>query len=175
MKTNLQFLDRIVENSKQRGLLLCYDLIANAKRRAELEHKYEDAMARLYRALEALAQYQLYSKYGIKTSNVNQNKLPDVLKEYFKNKYFDDTKNKVQIPLYASYQLLKELKDELGHNFFMQYDNKIKPILDLRNSSLLAHGFNSVKKETYRKMYTVLLDFTGIKQEALPEHPVLNL
>ena len=175
IKTNLQFLDQIVIDSEKRGLFLCYDLIANARRRADLEHKYDDAVARLYRALEALAQHRLDFKHGIKTSNVDQDRLPAVLKEEYKRRYFDGRQNKMKLPLYASYQLLKELNDELGHNFFRQYDDKIKPILDLRNSSLLAHGFNSVKKETYQKMYAVLLDFTGIEQEALPEYPALNL
>ena len=175
MKTNLQFLDQINRNTEKKGLLLCYDLIANAKRRAELEHKYDDAMARLYRALEALAQHQLNSKHGIKTSHVDQNKLPAFLKEEYKRKYVDNRVNKMKLPLYASYQLLKELNDELGDIFFSQYDANIKPILDLRNSSLLAHGFNSVKKETYKKMFKVLLNFSGIEHDVLPKYPVLNL
>lgn len=174
-KKNLQYLVEIENNNEKRGLLRCYDLIANAQRRAEMEKKYDDAMARLYRALEALAQYRLASKHGIKTSNVVLNKLPDFLKEGYKRKYFDNREGKMKLPLYASYQLLKELNDELGQNFFKLYDSKIKPILNLRNSSLLAHGFNAVKKETYQKMYSVIMDFTGIKQEDLPEFPVLSL
>ena len=40
---------------------------------------------------------------------------------------------------------------------------------------ILAHGFNSVKKETYQKMYSVVMDFAGIKQEDLIQFPVLSL
>ena len=175
-KKNLQFLGEIENNNNEkRRLLQCYDLIANAQRRAELEKKYDDAVARLYRVLEALAQHQLDSKYGIKTSNVHLNDLPDFLKEEYKRKYFDPGEGKMKLPLYASYQLLKELNDELGHNFFEKYERNIKLILDLRNKSILAHGFNSVKEETCQKMVNVLVNFMGIKEEDLPQFPVLSL
>jgi len=51
----------------------------------------------------------------------------------------------VRIPLYVSYLLLKELGDELGNKFSNIYQKEIKSILDLRNKSILAHGFTSTK------------------------------
>ena len=45
------------------NILIVADLVANAYRRI-LEGKYDDAVARLYRAVEAIAQCQLWTKFG---------------------------------------------------------------------------------------------------------------
>ena len=52
-------------NSFGKGKTLVIDLISNAERRAKQEGKYDDATARLYRALEKLAQVELQEKYNI--------------------------------------------------------------------------------------------------------------
>ena len=57
--------------------MLHYDLIANARRRAEFENKYDDAVARLYRSMEAIAHYQLKSCHDINSSDVSEKLLPD--------------------------------------------------------------------------------------------------
>ncbi len=175
LKDNLSFLKELEGTQKQKGLLLCYDLLGNARRRADLEDKFDDAMARLYRAMEAMAQFRLESHHDIKTRNVNIRQIPDVLKEDYKRKYTDEKDERIKLPLFASYQLLKELGDELGKSFFHHYDKELRSILDLRNRSILAHGFNSVKKETFRKMYSVVLMFAGITEEQIPRFPDLML
>lgn len=175
LKENLNFLEELEANKKQKGLLLFYDLMANAKRRADLEDKFDDAMARLYRAMEAMAQFRLESQYGIKTSDVKIEKIPDSLKQDYQRKYTDEKEKRIKLPLYASYLLLKELRDELGRSFFQYYDNELKSILDLRNRSILAHGFGSVKEETFRKMYSVVLRFAGVTEEQIPRFPDLML
>ncbi len=175
LKENLNFLEELESTKEQRGLLLFYDLLANAKRRADLEDKFDDAMARLYRAMEAMAQFRLESQYGIKTSDVKIEKIPDSLKQDYQRKYTDEKEKRIKLPLYASYLLLKELSDELGKSFFDHYDKELRSILDLRNRSILAHGFNSMKKETFRKMYLVILKFAGITEEEIPKFPDLKL
>jgi CRISPR-associated protein (TIGR02710 family) len=50
-------------------ILVVADLVANAYRRM-LEGKYDDAVARLYRAVEAIAQCQLWTKFGWKTGEL---------------------------------------------------------------------------------------------------------
>ena len=54
---------------------LVADLVANARRRGE-ERRYDDAVARLYRAIEALAQIRLRNNYRIDTSEVELGMLP---------------------------------------------------------------------------------------------------
>lgn len=167
---NIDFLDRLIENNE----LKHYDLIANAVRRAALENKYDDAVARLYRAMEAIAHYRL-KRHGIESSNVDEKKIPERIRSEYVNKYRDGKDNKIKLGMYASYELLKELNDSLGESFFVIYDKEIRGLLDIRNSSILAHGFVSVKDDTYEKLLDVVLRFSGIKKEDLPQFPVLEL
>jgi len=168
---NISFLDKMKKNEE----LLYYDLIANAMRRAELENKYDDAVARLYRAIEAIAHYRLQSSHQINSVNVKQEQIPESIRSDYVAKYKDDKDNRIKLGMYASYWLLKELGDPLGESFFEVYDREIRGLLDIRNSSILAHGFVSVKAETYEKLLKIILSFSGIKLEELPQFPVLEL
>ena len=139
------------------------DLLENASRRAE-EGKFDDAVARLYRLMEYLAQYQLFNKYQqIKTESLEVNKLPVALQLKY-----NDLKNKdgkVTISLYQAYDLLKELNDELGKKFISRYnekDSKIKKLLGIRNNSILAHGFGSIHKEHYQSLISTVDDYVKI-------------
>lgn len=170
---NLRFLKNLENNEDQKGLLLCYDLLANAKRRAYLEDKFDDAVARLYRAMEALAQFKL-KNYGIKTSNVEAEQIPDNLREDYIKRYTDQNDGRIKLPLYPSYLLVNELGDILGKNFLDHYE-ALRPLLDIRNHSILAHGFNPVSREIFSQMYLAILEFTEIKEYELPEFPELKL
>ena len=175
LEENLNFLGKLENAQAQRGLLLCYDLLSNAKRRAELENKFDDAVARLYRTIEAVAQFRLESQYGINTTNVKIAQIPNSLREKYKKKYTEEKGEKIRLPLYASYLLLKELNDELGQKFFQFYDKHLRPLLDLRNKSILAHGFTPIKEDTFKKMYSIILQFTGIEEDQIPKFPELRL
>ena len=168
---NINFLEKLKDNKE----LLHYDLIANARRRAEFENKYDDAVARLYRSMEAIAHYQLKSCHDINSSDVSEKLLPDNLKEKYILKYRDTKDKKIKLGLYASYELLKELNDHLGKSFFDSYDKQIRSLLDIRNQSILAHGNNPVSIETYQRLIEIILKFSGINQKDLPEVPVLEL
>jgi len=167
---NIDFLDRLKDNEE----LLNHDLISNARRRAELESKHDDAVARLYRVMEAIAQFKLKSTYGIDSSNVNENVIPVDVREEVVSRYRDNKDNKIKLGLYVSYDLLKRLDDPLGKSFFGFYEKEIRGLLDIRNNSILAHGFRSVSQDTYEKLLDVILKFSGIKREDLPEFPLLE-
>lgn len=139
------------------------DLLENASRRAE-EGKFDDAVARLYRLMEYLAQYQLFNKYNqIKTECLEINKIPVELQlKYNKLKNKDC---KIIISLYQAYDLLKDLNDELGKKFISEYnekDSKIKKLLSIRNKSILAHGFGPINKEQYESLINVVNDYVKI-------------
>ena len=168
---NISFLDKLKDNEE----LLHYDLIANAMRRAGLENKYDDAVARLYRAIEAIAQCRLKSSYQVNSADVDERLIPESVRNEYVTKYLNDNDKKIKLGLYASYELLKELNDPLGKSFFEIYEKEVRGLLDIRNSSILAHGFNSVKAETYKGLLNAVLEFAGIKEEELPQFPVLDL
>lgn len=168
---NISFLDKLKDNEE----LKHYDLIANAMRRAELENKYDDAVARLYRAMEAIAQWRLKSGHQINSADVKKEQIPESIRSDYVVKYLDDKDNKIKLGMYASYWLLKELNNPLGNGFFKIYEKEIRGLLDIRNSSILAHGYVSIKQETYEKLLNNVLEFSSIKREDLPQFPSLQL
>lgn len=171
IKKNLNFLEKI--RNKEDEILLIYDLLSNAERRAKIEARYDDAVARIYRAMEKIAQIKLKTYKIDNTSNVKLDKIPPTLREEFKSKYTDDN-GKIRLPLYASYRLLHELNDPLGDKFFKK-EKEIKSILDKRNNSKLAHGDVPIDKDTYEELLNIFLNFFEIKKREIPQFPKLNL
>ena len=173
LQQNVRFLDTLVSGSKP-STAYCYDLLANARRRADLEQKFDDAAARLYRAVELLAQVELKEIYGIETSDVKDEVIPETLKREYLLKYKDNRDGRIRMPLFASYQLLKELGNRRGERFFEVYESEIRPVLSLRNSSILAHGLNSIDEKTFRSLWGTLVRFSEIREEEIPVFPELK-
>lgn len=135
------------------------DLMENARRRFD-EGKYDDAMARLYRFIEFLSQVILNRKRGLNSSNLNIQMLPSELREkYNKPNRFD----RVQIGCFQCYGLLRDLKDPFGEIIEME---DVKTILEKRNYSILAHGFDTISKEDVKFALDFLLDTA---QKYIPE------
>ena len=150
VKINLKALGTIVR-SPHENLKNCYilaSLINNSIRRAE-EYKYDDAIARLYRAFELIAQIRL-SSYSLNSSDVDV----DVLKEKNVSLEFIDAlektrdEGKIKIGLIKDYELLDELGDDLG-KYFAENRHSINNITFKRNNSILAHGLDSLNKEDF--------------------------
>jgi CRISPR-associated protein (Cas_Cas02710). len=136
--------------------LTIVDLINNARRRIE-EGKYDDATARLYRAIEMLAQWWLQEKHQIDTSNVDISRAPEKSQEWLKGCATGKNKE-IQLPLYKAYQLLSDLGQELGKDFFA--DNALRDLLKNRNESILAHGRNPMSKDNVLKLLKKAEEFT---------------
>lgn len=136
---------------KGHGYELVEDLFLNAQRRAA-RHKFDDAVARLYRALELLAQTRLKLKYDIDTSDVSLEQLPPELREDYQK--LADSKGKIKLALTPAFELLAKLVDSAPEPLgalYRQYENQLKDFLAIRNKSLLAHGFTSVRAADYEK------------------------
>lgn len=174
MEENISFLQNLLD-SKKPSIFYFWDLLANARRRADMELKFDDAVARLYRAMEVLGQLELKEKYTIDTSNVKENSIPEEIKQEFVSKYRNKEDAKIRIPLYASFQLLNALGNHLGQKFLQDYEEEIKPLLDIRNSSILAHGFNPIKEDTFERLWKTVLHFSNTKEENLPKFPLLSI
>ena len=152
LKINLKALGAIVR-SPHENLKNCYilaSLINNSIRRAD-EYKYDDAIARLYRAFELIAQIRL-NKYRLTSSDIDI----DVLLEKNVNQEFIDSlektreDGKIRIGLIKDFELLAELDDELG-KYFIENRNMINNLTIKRNNSILAHGLESLEKEDFDK------------------------
>lgn len=148
--------------------LRCYCILAsllnNAKRRYA-EGKYDDAIARLYRSFELIAQIRLKEKYDIKTSKVD---LESLKKRGLTDDYLDtlktcksDLNEEVKIGLIKDYDLLAHLDDDLGI-FYAENVNDITECSSFRNKSILAHGLNYQTKENYLRLEKLVMEAANI-------------
>ncbi len=173
LKENILFLEKIVMGRQEVKAEIFLDLLANARRRAELEQRYEDATERLYRAIEVLAQVRLFEK-GFNTNDIDTVRLPSTLKEEFVQRYTSRIDGKIKIGLEAAYRLLSELGDRLGEAFTQQWNN-LKVPLEARNNSILAHGFAPIKPERYQQLWDMALKISDTRPERLPQFPRMEL
>ena len=131
------------------GLELVQDLRANAER-AAARGRYDDAVGRLYRATELLAQLKLRRDFGIHTSDVapSHPRIPDDAKATLEQ---HRTQKGIKIGLLAAYELLSAVKDPLGA-FFAEHKGRLLYVIEKRNQSLFAHGLTPIDVETWTEV-----------------------
>ena len=145
------------DGTKGHGYEIIEDLLLNAERRA-IQERYDDAVGRLYRALELLAQIRLLTAYQIKTGDIDPQKLPESLREEYE-KMRSPVKNKIQLALRNSYELLTKLTDDPLGQLYKKNANRIINALETRNNSLFAHGFQPITASDYQKVSEVVVSF----------------
>lgn len=156
---NKRFLGKLL-NANEKEPYWIADLINNAKRRGDIEHKFDDAVARLYRTVELIAQYRLRKEYKLEPSNLNVESIPQVLREKWGITKADE---KIKIALEGDYELLAAKGDSIGKKF--TEDKEFGGLLSKRNCSILAHGLEPLNKEVYQKLLGKTLD---LAQSFLP-------
>jgi CRISPR-associated protein (TIGR02710 family) len=152
-----------------------HDLLANAKRRMD-EQRWDDAVARLYRAIEAIAQERLASQHSIPdTGNVPISELPESLQTEWASRA---EAGNLKLGLQDSYYLLQIFDDRIGTEFAnANLADKQKSPLTARNQSILAHGHQPVSEKTAQALFDAALKLAGLSREALirpPELPTIN-
>lgn len=142
------------ENKKPPGFMLVYDVLLNAERRAA-QGNYDDAVNRIYRAVEMYAQFCLSTnRPPISSDNVDLGLLPEDCRPYFKK----GARDEVQTGLADSYYLLVCLNHPVGE-VWNKWSSRLLDCLKLRNYSFLAHGLNAIKKPDYDKLRDVVWSF----------------
>ncbi len=148
-------IDLTGKNRRATGYEGVIDLVFNAER-CSAQGRYDDAVARLYRAVEMLAQKRLESKWGIDTSRVESDKIPENLQDQYRK--FQQPDGTVRIALRRAYELLSELNDPVGLSW--QKDmKKLLTSLEKRNNSILAHGTIPLGEEDYMQVENTLQSF----------------
>lgn len=169
LQAHQQLCQRIHHDATTPTTLILADLLANAQRRANLG-QYDDAVARLYRAIEAFAQIKLAMR-NIDTSDVQPDQIPPSIRD---NLQATPRNGFCKLGLQDAYKLLQALDPSSAQSFFdKRLDAPTSP-LTARNQSILAHGFQPVTIDTYRKLQDVvsaLLEMTDQNQFAFPSLP----
>lgn len=141
---------------KGHGYEIVEDLLLNAERRAA-QSRYDDAVGRLYRAIELLAQLRLKLAYNLLTGDINVNLLPETLQPKYEAMRFEG--GKIQIPLERSYELLLAFGNDPLGTLFGEYKNRIRDALKVRNHSLFAHGFQPITQADYTAFHSTIVGF----------------
>lgn len=152
----------ILDREGKPTLALLADLLANAKRRAS-RGRYDDALARLYRAVELAAEADLFERTSIELRLAST--YPDKLQ---------DLAGRKTPGLKEALGLAFEIDTRLGNTgtlaqqLYGDYSSKLQGLLQQRHSSILAHGVKPVKPEALKG----LQDYLGEKGlEAAPAWP----
>ena len=155
------------------------DLAANARRRLGQE-RYDDALARVYRAMEALAQWKLAASHGIvSTGRVPVAAVPEPLRGRWTHAAREGL---LKLGIQDAYELLSALDDPLGARFEAlglagqagsTERGKGSP-LNARNSSILAHGFRPARPAETQELWNKLLLLLETTEAALPQFPKLQ-
>lgn len=154
------------------------DLMRNAERRAA-RGRYDDAVARLYRALEMFAQVRLSQlKPPLNAGNLEVSMLPKEMQPKY-DALRDAADQRVKLGLRQDYELLMELDDVVGQVYRL-YASKLLDALAKRNNSILAHGTASLGESGYQSManqvdvfITTSLQAIQVKLDA-PQFPSWN-
>ena len=147
------------------------DLLANAKRRKD-EGRFDDAVARLYRAIEAVAQVTLKDRHGFEsTERMPLDRVPETVRPEWAARAKDGV---VALGLQDAYMLLASLNDPLGEKFTSAALNGTQSPLVARNRSILAHGFDRVSANVFDKLWTTALSLADVEEATLPSFPTLG-
>lgn len=161
------------QQKKQPDRLFVLDIFSNALRRFD-EGKIDDAVVRLYRVVEMLAQERLLNKYGIDTSNVDEKNIPSQIMDEFNSKYKDKKDGRIKISQSAAFGLLEALGDDLGREFNKRLGQFRKMQFE-RNNSYLVHGFACASENTYLKFKEFILELNLFKADEVIVFPRLNI
>jgi CRISPR-associated protein (TIGR02710 family) len=145
----------------RKDLVLIEDLLNNARRKIS-DKRYDDAAARIYRALELYGQILFEEAAGCSNDKVKTEIIPEELKEEFVRKYRDSQTRYLKLPLTATFKFLQIKGHEAGFRFF-EREKEIKNIQSNRNSSILAHGIKPVTENAINSIFKAVTDFVQIR------------
>ena len=133
------------EKNKQREPALLFDLWLNAERRA-VQGRFDDSIARWYRLMEWTAQWQLRMKLNADTADFP----PDLLPEDADATPGRD--GKIKIGLWLAWQVVGDRLPGSAQDFVKKHGKEILRLVQLRNESILAHGFRPVSGSDWREV-----------------------
>ena len=122
-----------------------FDLWLNAERRAA-QGRFDDAVARWYRLVEWTAQWQLRTVLGVDTADFPRDLLPtDAAK-------IPSRDGKIKIGVWQTWQVVEQRLPGPAQAFITEHGQALRGLLDLRNNSILAHGFRPVGAADWRQV-----------------------
>lgn len=163
-----------INNQKEAMKYYLPDLLNNAHRKIE-EGFFDDAVARLYRAIELIAQVSLNSHDLIDVEKFKNHKVFHINRKQFKTqtkfdpeipkmiqnwniKEYEDRDKTFKVPKDKSYKILEAFGEDLAKKYFA--DERLKNAVNKRNDSILAHGLNPMNKKDAEDLYNRVLYYS---------------
>lgn len=150
------------------------ELLANALRRGR-QARYDDAIARLYRAVELFAQNRLYVAFGARSGRISLESVEAGLADRFRAEFPNDIdeRNRLLLGCAKAFSSLKYSASEQDHRLVEVYD-RLKPALEKRNDSWLAHGTRAANESDFQQMWEAVLKELGVAADTLPSWPQIS-
>jgi len=136
-------LESIVAGGAKGELSRLLDVWRSAERRAA-QSRFDDAVARCYRAVEGAAQWLLWFRAGISSADVPGEAVPQGMD------LRPDANGRRQAPLDNAWRIAAS---QLGGGAEAFYTRQREPLLELlriRNYSILAHGWDPIEADNWR-------------------------
>lgn len=152
-----------IKDPKKVSMALLFDLMRNAERKM-MQEKYDDAVARVYRSLELMAQIALrYQKPSIITAEVPLEYMPE---SFIQQQDYSKEEKAVAIGLITSYELLQAQDHPVGR-VYIEKKNRLLDLLTNRNHSFMAHGYEPFTEKGAKAFYDFMLQFVNDVLDAL--------
>ena len=146
MLPTLRLLAKANENDARREPARLFDLWLNAERRAK-QGRFDDAVARWYRLMEWTSQWQLRINLGVKTTaDFPRDKLPPNLH------VAPASDGNIKLGLMNAWQTVNYHLSGPAKVFIDKHEKRLRGLLELRNNSILAHGFEPVKETDWQEL-----------------------
>lgn len=167
--------DEVNEDKKTPGRATLLELFANADRRAG-QGRYDDAVGRLYRAVELRAQQLVKQAFGAELGKPSLDDFPSARREEVRAALREpgSADGRYELSLRQLFRALEfsddaELRAQAG-----SYESVRRPLQD-RNSSLLAHGVKPVAEPSFRSLRQAALAVCAVTEADIPGWPELTL
>ncbi len=143
--------------SQELRLHVIIDLYANALRKAE-SGLYEDAVSRMYRVLELVANYRLRA-HGLSENGEQAKKHSKEYRAATRELYGFEKEIPLEIGLKDSLILLFILNDYLNEGYSLEDLRRIFGIIRARDMSIVAHGLQLAGEKVFDNMNTLATRF----------------
>jgi CRISPR-associated protein (TIGR02710 family) len=160
----LPHLQSIVEAGEKPTFPLLQDLLANAERRAALG-RFDDALARLYRALELAVEADLQERLGFTLKDPKT--WPEDFPESLRERVLKPRGLMELLEAAFDLDLAFGQRGTLAQRLYGE-KNRLQALLQKRHGSILAHGTRPVEQEDYERLRDFL---AGLDERLRPLPP----
>ena len=156
------------------GRATLLELLANAERR-KAQGRHDDAVGRLYRAVELHGQQLVKQTFGVELGRLALDSIPEAKRDQLVRDFGDpDREGGYNLPLRRLYRSLR-YSDCSSLSEKAAMGDRLFQFLELRNKSLLAHGVKPFPNKEFTKFRNAALEAFDLTMVDVPRWPRLQL